>query len=1552
MASTNQPAQVVSATNGSSISDVIQIANNYQISVGQLAPLKPSLLWEELPSTPEIPKLLAWNRRLAPHIGRKSHLDQLLEWGSEGEHIRIKVLSGPGGAGKSRLAAEFAETLRQQNWTAGFIRLENLGAGQQPYLIGVGEKGTLLIADNPEDNRPAVRSLLRSLAGLEVPSRLRVLLVSRQPLEWWLKDAYAEEATDIVDEQSLEIDRLGDDKEIIELFRGVENKLVEQYQFAHPVVADGDIVAWARHKTNLGQLPLFLTAAAIQAVLESKGSFSFGAGEAIKRLARRERARINKLATAAGFNSSAVSSLAALSAVTGGMNERLVREFGEPPSLLQVSSVPFNAQKMADLPIWKDGRLQPTRPDVLAAALLFDVLLDYGEEASTLLWTSLSGCADDSGLEGRLRRIAYDIRSMFDADASKLVDWLSNIVASDFSRALTLEPAFKDSQSRDLNPFLLKLHEALCSFESSPPLLRAQRLRRYAMRLADAGQVSRAVTIAQQAVGIIRSASPYENDMEYRAELANCLNSVATLCLRQRDSETAINAATEAVELRRNLAMANGKYEEALASSLQTLANLSLDLKGNSKLAQEYLVEALTVHERMWRQNPTEWREREYARGLHNVSIARWRQADLQGSLSAIEACVESRRRLAAHDPGINEAGLAHSLTVWAARLNENGERLRALSLLKESFEIRNRLAKPYPLSFAAEALDSQRLISDRLADLGSRDDAIKAANDAVEIASGLLQQHPSHFEGEFSRCVVTLSNRKSECGLIAEACDDLEKHLLLARKSAEADPAKYDEVLGWYLQALAQRRSQLGNHDGAISSICEAVTIRKALAGRNKERYGPDLASALRVESLCLTSAGLWARACSAALKSVAYCRRLVQSGYPRLEIDLANSELELSFRLAEAGRRKAALDQALSAAHRFAGLVPLEKWLMPREAISLKNLAWRYRERGQLEPAETAVREANDIFEKLASEYPERFNGDLVETRSNLSSHLASLGKYEEAIHWSDKSVSLGRELYGREPRRFGPDLAFALREQARRRADMQDHEAAIQRSQEASDILKLLADETPGRFAPDFARALRDRSERKGNNRDYAAGALDAESAIGLWRHLLSSAPNRYSGELAGSLRLLASHLQLSGAKAPAIQYYEETEGLYGALSSATPEKFALDWARSLRDCWISKGRSRSDLGSTLLAAERILRTQMRREPEFFAPELAYNRWEFSLREDGPPGILALREAMSLLQNAASKAPAQYFKSWISCTQALMSRLGRSGQPLTALEIGTKVTVSVDDEIADRSWDKLSEFYDELRRCHQAAKRPPEDLDALVDSIYWLRRGASHDPKSAAERLVLKLLDYSEALRENGRSADAVLEAEQAFRLLCDHGLHENTNLQLEVRMSLALAVLSAGDYIGAFKTIDAAIKFAGQQNLAFRVDFIALRGRALANCGSLLEALSETLVEFRLVRAGMSELAAATILNHVEYAVETLRMVPPTRRHERVLDEMIAVLNDIDPNSISDLAIVGRLKSTEADLFLYRSDIANVPFAAGLWREIAMVATDILSRSTRS
>ena len=71
----------------------------------------------------------------------------LIDWAtSDKKETAVRLITGQGGSGKSRLAAELALELRNKRYSAGFL---NLGIEE---VIRVREKGLVGIIDYPEQS--------------------------------------------------------------------------------------------------------------------------------------------------------------------------------------------------------------------------------------------------------------------------------------------------------------------------------------------------------------------------------------------------------------------------------------------------------------------------------------------------------------------------------------------------------------------------------------------------------------------------------------------------------------------------------------------------------------------------------------------------------------------------------------------------------------------------------------------------------------------------------------------------------------------------------------------------------------------------------------------------------------------------------------------------------------------------------------------------------------------------------------------------------------------------------------------------------------------------------------------------------------------------------------------------------------------------------------------------------------------------------------------------------------------------------------------------------
>lgn len=270
--------------------------------------------------------LLSWRTRLSPLIGTQAQaeLGKLRAWATGGPNVpSIRLLTGPGGAGKTRLAWELVTVIRREGGIAEFFP-----------GIGLSENCDLLIVDYPEEHREEVDKLARTLANMR--RRIRVLFLSRRSLEEWHNDLGAAHARHLVDQQSVALNRLSSD-EVIELYRAISSSLAARLSQNVSDAADAEIRSWA-DSNALHMLPLFVIAVAVQSVLDGKGALRLSTREVIQALVNREIDRLAAASQSVGFRPNAAPRLAALAAVRDGIDAETLRRFAAPALELGLSS--------------------------------------------------------------------------------------------------------------------------------------------------------------------------------------------------------------------------------------------------------------------------------------------------------------------------------------------------------------------------------------------------------------------------------------------------------------------------------------------------------------------------------------------------------------------------------------------------------------------------------------------------------------------------------------------------------------------------------------------------------------------------------------------------------------------------------------------------------------------------------------------------------------------------------------------------------------------------------------------------------------------------------------------------------------------------------------------------------------------------------------------------------------------------------------------------------------------------------------------------------------
>jgi tetratricopeptide (TPR) repeat protein len=131
--------------------------------------------------------LLSAERTVVRFIGdqAESAKEGLVRWCQQDGVIRVHLLSGSGGAGKTRLGLEVCRMLRP-SWITGFLSREAEDA--QSWALDHclnNDQDQLIIIDEADQRTDVVVRILRPAARRTGRAKLRLLLIGRSPQEWW-----------------------------------------------------------------------------------------------------------------------------------------------------------------------------------------------------------------------------------------------------------------------------------------------------------------------------------------------------------------------------------------------------------------------------------------------------------------------------------------------------------------------------------------------------------------------------------------------------------------------------------------------------------------------------------------------------------------------------------------------------------------------------------------------------------------------------------------------------------------------------------------------------------------------------------------------------------------------------------------------------------------------------------------------------------------------------------------------------------------------------------------------------------------------------------------------------------------------------------------------------------------------------------------------------------------------------------------------------------------------------------------------------------------------
>ena len=584
---------------------------------------KPRLEWRALDEAfagdePDLFALLRWDHRLVETLhGREADLTAILDWATRGSTTpTVRLITGEGGSGKTRLAAAAAEILLGQGWSAGFLR-----PGDDLRDLAPSPHGLFLILDYPEEQPQRTRALLQALAELDTaPYPVRLVLLSRRDFAAWEREAACLGGR--FGRQAVAAPRPLTGAEGEALIAEAAHRFA--VRAGRPVPPLAAAAGWLA-ASPVHRLPLYATAAAVLAVLEPRRAFGLGRRDILCDLARRERGRIGRISEALGFGEDGLERLLAHAILGEGLNEAAATALLRA-GLCPGATAPDPVAALARSPYWRGGRLAHLEPDAPAAAFLHAVLFasfPQGREAYPE-WFFLALRERAASFGGRLSRLLYDLSLATEPAAGEpapgphpLMVCLLRMLSDAPERAQTFSAVARAKATAWSAEFAAAVALALAR-GLGDRIDAAAYFNNAGNYLSAMGRREEALSAAEQAVRILRELARERPDV-FRPDLASSLNNLGNALSDIGRREEALSAIEEAVSIRRDLARERSDaFRPDLAMSLTNLSNRLSDV-GRREEALSAAEQAVRILPDLARERPDVFRP-DLARSLGSRS--------------------------------------------------------------------------------------------------------------------------------------------------------------------------------------------------------------------------------------------------------------------------------------------------------------------------------------------------------------------------------------------------------------------------------------------------------------------------------------------------------------------------------------------------------------------------------------------------------------------------------------------------------------------------------------------------------------------------------------------------------------------------------------------------------------------------------------------------------------------------------------------------------------------------------------------------------------------
>jgi len=880
----------------------------------------------------------------------RPELSELLAWSTGTGHIRVRLVTGGGGAGKTRLALRLGEELTACGWLPLWVPGGREGEAVSA-VRGLGEP-CLLVVDYAE-TRERLAEMLAALTDSQDVPDVRLLLLARSAGEWWqqLANSSNEQVAGLLEAATpVKLGPVTAADEVEELFSEAVTAFAERLEVNRPRTE----WAWS------GPAPVLLVvhAAALLAVLDS----SLGGTDELPRSTEQ---------------------------VLGGLLQHEARYW------------------------WQAARTRGLilDPSVLRFAVALGCLIGADSEANAArLMARIPDLADSTQLRGQVARWLHDLYPETPPASHQAAEWIGLLRPDPVAEHLVVAELARHS---DLAPKLLadldenRVVRALTVLARVIPAQPAIDL----VRKALASDVDH---LAAPAMSVAAETNPALGDLLADALITQPVSKVTLTQIAEEAPYPSFALARPAAVALWRLTNDPTDSTDAYQRSkwLVNLSNRLGDL-GQRKQSLAAIEEAVTIRRTLTEAQPDALLA-DLASALDSRSIRLAYLGRYEEALAAVEEAVGIHRGLAEAQPDEFQRRLAGSLNNQSNHLANLGRRTEALAAIEEAVGIERGLAKTRPDAFLPSLAGTMHSYSSRLAEVGRRKEALTAIEEAVGIYRSFAGAHPDAFVPKLADSLISQSVHLMDVRRPEDALITAEEATDICRILAQAQPTAFLSALAVSLSNQSACLGELDQWEQALAAIGEAIAIRRGLAEARPEAFLPGLAHSLNNQASCLAKVGSEAEALAAIEEAVGIYRGLAEARPDAFLPDLGMSLFNQSAHLADMGWWQEALAATEEAVGIYRGLAETQPGaFLPGLAIALGNQAGPLAHLGRRDEAVAAVEDAVAVRRALAESQPSVFRSPLAEELYKLAPILAAIGRDKDATAIRAEAQAIRRSL-----------------------------------------------------------------------------------------------------------------------------------------------------------------------------------------------------------------------------------------------------------------------------------------------------------------------------------------------------------------------------------------------------------------------------------------------------------------------------------------------------------------------------------------------------------